>query len=47
MPQSIARSNSMLGEVRRPEAAMPNGCWNAVARQTQAAMPESIVTLGA
>ena len=26
---------------------MPNGCWNAVARQTRAAMPESIVTLGA
>ena len=79
MPQSIARSNSMLGQVRLgalrrpcltdagmrqlgrhgrpclsryqevtvcyvrcPEAAMPNGRWNAVARQTRAAMPESI-----
>ena len=79
MPQSIARSNSMLGQVRLgalrrpcltdagmrqlgrhgrpclsryqevtvcyvkcPEAAMPNGRWNAVARQTQAAMPQTM-----
>ena len=34
----------MLGKVRfrHPLAAMPNRCWNAIARQTCVAMPQSI-----